>query len=120
AEEHLQNVPQVLQTLASEAAQEAAPDAQAREIGNRFRAQLEAAGASPQGAIIMERFFRTMAERTGMSPEELFQRFPVRVEGAEAVSREQEIDGDTGEPIEPDLDTPEGNRTFNQDVIDAK
>lgn len=69
-------------------------DESAKQVGQTVAQQLEAAGADPRTAQIYEAAFRTLGERTGQDPQELFKRFGININGHETASAETP-DGET-------------------------
>lgn len=75
---------QQAQTLADKQLAQDTRDQQISAIGNDIKSQLDATGRFPESitkpyAAMHEAWYDTMSERMGMSPEELHQRFPLKI-----------------------------------------
>ncbi|HBO83128.1 MAG TPA: hypothetical protein DD502_33920, partial [Cupriavidus sp.] len=96
------------QEIADQHQQEAAGDAEVKAIGDKLFEQMQATGHFPDDvarasiAPVTE-FYRTMAERVGMKPGELFEKAPLRIVG-EDVGGGLEKAGDRG-AFNPDTNT---------------
>ncbi len=58
---------------------QAIADEHAAAVGDEVRSQLEAAGHDPKAAAVIEHGMRTLAERTGQDPQELFKQLNLRI-----------------------------------------
>lgn len=80
---HLHELPNLMDTVAKEAITEqerlAQADRESAEIRKEIEGQLRAAGEDPRKAIAVERFFRTKAVQMGVSPNELYSRYNIRI-----------------------------------------
>lgn len=93
AKEHLASLPATMQELAKEAAptaQELDARKSAKEVGNTVAEQLKAVGVDQHQAILYEHGFRTLGERMGVDPMELFNQFKLRI-GGEQVHDEGQV-----------------------------
>lgn len=96
------------QEIADQHQQEATGDAEVKAIGDKLFEQMQATGHFPDDvarasiAPVTE-FYRTMAERVGMKPGDLFEKVPLRIVG-EDVGGGLEKSGDRG-AFNPDTNT---------------
>lgn len=78
------------------------PDEQAETIGKSVQRRVRAAGRPAEEARVAgklyQAFYKAMGERVGVSPQELFQRRPVRIAGAAKGASGFEQPGVVGEP----------------------
>ena len=80
--EFLKSLPATMNDLAKEAAgtqEQQKTQESAAQVGQSISDQLVAAGQDPAQAAVFESTFKTMGERTGIDPLELFNRYNVRI-----------------------------------------
>lgn len=96
AREHIANLPATMQELANEASgiqpeAEVTAAEESKSIAKNVEEQLVAAGVKPKDAKtqskIYESAFKSLAERSGLTPKELFDRYGLKIQGAEQVAQ---------------------------------
>ena len=97
-QEQKATLPAQAQALADQQQVSDARDQQVAAIGNDIKTQLDATGRFPETitktyAAMHEAWYDTMSQRTGVSPEELHQQFPLKIVGHDAGELSQ---GDRG------------------------
>jgi hypothetical protein len=110
ASEYLKSLPATMQEIATEVsgqvarAEPTAPEVSAQKVREKVETQLKEAGVSPSVAkaqsTLYEAAFRTLGERSGVDPLELFDRYNLRVISENAVKPSKEAPA--AKPLTPE------------------
>jgi ribosomal protein S18 acetylase RimI-like enzyme len=126
AKEHFKDLPQIMEQLADEAqaAPEVALEEEATEIGRNITDQLKAAGVKEKDARlyakVYERGFRAMAERGDITPQELFNRYGIKIRGAEELKAGSRAEEGTVEFEQQDVIYDEDSGDYRVETDEVK